>query len=93
MSSERKYKAKIKEWGFEKNIGLSDMMVISAKAAKRAREGKDTLILIGEVPMDPRRLETFKKRKVVKESMPESPSAGKSLWYSHKIYIDLVCTL
>jgi hypothetical protein len=55
------------------------MMVISAKAEKRAREGKDTLILIGEVPMDPQRLETFKKRKFVKESIPESPGAGNSL--------------
>ena len=69
-------------------------MVITAKAAKRAREeGKDTLILIGEVPMDPQRLETFKKRKFVKESIPESPSAGNFPWSSHKIYIDLVCTL
>lgn len=77
LNSERKYKAKIKQWGFGKHVALSDMKAITAKVEKRAREeGKDTLVLVGGVPMHPQRLETFKKRKFVKESIPESPSAG-----------------
>jgi hypothetical protein len=43
------------------------MKVITAKVEKRAREeGKDTLVLVGGVPMHPQRLEAFKKRKFVK---------------------------
>ena len=53
------------------------MKVISAKVEKRAREeGKDTSVRFGGVLMHPQRLETFKKRKFVKESIPESPGAG-----------------
>ena len=59
-----------------KNIPLSDMMIIDAKATKRAHEGKDTLFFVDGVPVQPQRLETFKRRKFVKESIPESPSAG-----------------
>lgn len=60
-----------------KNIPLSDMMVINAKATKRAHEErKDTLFFVDDVPVPPQRLETFKKRKFVKESIPEYPSAG-----------------
>ena len=75
-NSERKYKAKIKEWRLKKNISSSDMMIVNAKATKRTHEGKDTLFFVDDIPVQPQRLETFKKRKFVKESTPESPSAG-----------------
>jgi hypothetical protein len=53
------------------------MMIINAKATKRAHEeGKDTLFFVDGVPVQPQRLETFKRRKFVKESIPKSPSAG-----------------
>jgi hypothetical protein len=41
--SERKWKAKFKEWKFDKNISATDMNMVLAKAEKRTREeGKDT---------------------------------------------------
>jgi hypothetical protein len=53
------------------------MMIMKAKATKRAHEeGKDTLFFVDGVPVQQQRWETFKKRKYVKESIPESPSAG-----------------
>jgi hypothetical protein len=52
------------------------MKAVAAKVEKRAREGKDTLVRVGDVSVHPQRLETFKKRKFVKESIPESPGAG-----------------
>lgn len=77
LNSERKYKAKIKEWGMRKNIPLSDMMVVNSKVTKRAREdGKDTLFIVGGVPAHPQRLTRFQKRKFVKNRTPKSPCAG-----------------
>jgi hypothetical protein len=62
--SERKWKKKLKEWNFEKNIPGRDMGFMVERAEKRKRdEGKETEFLrCGQtVPSD--KLESFKKRK------------------------------
>ena len=87
LNSERKYKAKIKQWSFKKHVSLSDVEAIIAKVEKRAcEEGKDTLVLVGGVPMHPQRLETFKRRKFVKKSIPESQGANSPLPFSQDMY-------
>ncbi|EKD18321.1 uncharacterized protein L3040_004723 [Drepanopeziza brunnea f. sp. 'multigermtubi'] len=43
-ASSRKWKMKLKEWRFEKNLSKHDMELIIAKALKRSREeSKDTV--------------------------------------------------
>jgi hypothetical protein len=54
------------------------MKVVVAKAEKRLREdGKDTVFFHNGLMMPPEKIENFKRRKIVRESDPASPSAGK----------------
>lgn len=56
------------------------MKIIAAKATKRKREeGKDTQIYFDDHILNPKKIETFQKRKFVKDDVPESPSAGNFL--------------
>ncbi len=78
--SERKWKDKVKEWNFDKNISARDMSIVVAKVGKRVRdEGKDTVILHREAQISRERIEQFKRRKITKDGMPVSPSAGTCL--------------
>jgi len=75
--SERKWKSKLKEWGFDKHIPAKDMQVLVAKAEKRARdEGKETVFFQGEAEIAPKRFENFKRRKTTHTMEAVSPSAG-----------------
>jgi hypothetical protein len=76
--SERKWKMKLKEWGFNRYMRAKDMSIVIAKVEKRREEGIETEIFHGETLIHPERLETFKKRKATKVNDVESPSAGKS---------------
>jgi hypothetical protein len=71
----RKWKDKLKEWGFEKHLAVPEMKVIIAKAEKRARAGKDTVFIHNGIVMPTEKIENFKRRKVVRETAPASPSA------------------
>jgi hypothetical protein len=51
------------------------MKVIVAKAEKRARAGKDTVFIHNGIVMPTEKIENFKRRKVVRETAPASPSA------------------
>ena len=75
--SERKWKEKLKEWGFEKHISATDMSIIVAKAEKRVREeGKETVFFHGQSEITPQRIERFKRRKTTKAVEDMLPSAG-----------------
>jgi hypothetical protein len=76
--SERKWKEKLKEWRFEKNISATDMSIIVAKAEKRVREeGKETVFFHGQSEITRERIEQFKRRKTTKAVEEALPSAGK----------------
>jgi hypothetical protein len=79
--SERKWKEKLKEWKFEKNIPANDMSFIVAKAEKRAREeGKETIFFHRETQVTRERIEQFKRRKITKGRdvlSLDSPGAGR----------------
>jgi hypothetical protein len=76
--SERKWKEKLKEWKFDKNISATDMSVLVAKAGKRMRdEGKRTVFFLGESQITRERIEQFKRRKLTREIDDISAEAGK----------------
>ena len=80
QTSERKWKDKLKEWKFEKNISATDMKVLVAKCGKRKRdEGKDTTFFHLGMEIPSEKLENFKKRKSTKTMEVVSPIAG--MWY------------
>jgi hypothetical protein len=76
--SERKWKEKLKEWKFDKNISAADMSILVAKAAKRMHnEGKRTVFFLGESQITRERIEQFKRRKLTREIDDISAEAGK----------------
>lgn len=77
-ASERKWKEKLKEWGFQKNRPSREMAILVSKRDKRLRdEGKDTIFFQNGAEIRVERLESFKKRKTTKIVQPVSPSAGE----------------
>ena len=76
----RKWKDKLKEWGYEKNLYMREMKFVAVKGDKRLmEEGKDTLFFHKGTLISKEKIENFKRRKVVKESDPDSPSAREYL--------------
>ncbi|KAE9378380.1 hypothetical protein N431DRAFT_541859 [Stipitochalara longipes BDJ] len=75
-ASPRKWKDKLKEWGFEKNLSESDMRIVVAKVDKRKMAGKETSVFLNGVQMPTTKIDNFKRRKTVRESDPASPSAS-----------------
>jgi Clr5 domain len=84
-ASERKWKEKLKEWGFQKNLPARDMAILVSKREKRLQEDeKETVFYLkcgvdGEVKVEVKveRLENFKKRQITHGDPPVSPNAGK----------------
>ncbi|TVY33465.1 hypothetical protein LOCC1_G007635 [Lachnellula occidentalis] len=75
-ASERKWKDKLKEWGFDKNIPAQHMRILVAKAEKRARDdGKETVFLHRGFQVGQEKLEHFKRRKKTQLMEAASPSA------------------
>jgi len=61
----RKWKLKLKEWGFDKYLSRSDMAVMAAKSNKRyTEERKETVFYHGETRISKERLDNFKRRKI-----------------------------
>ncbi|KAH7379808.1 hypothetical protein BKA64DRAFT_236943 [Cadophora sp. MPI-SDFR-AT-0126] len=70
----RSWKAKMKEWNFEKNLPANEMAFIAAKADKRkADEGKDTVFFRGDIKIESERIDNFKKRKLTATDMADLP--------------------
>ncbi|PVH83905.1 hypothetical protein DL98DRAFT_569297 [Cadophora sp. DSE1049] len=73
-ASKRKWKMKIKEWNFEKNLPANEMSYITAKADKRkAEDDKDTIFVRGTIKILPERIRNFKKRKLTAADTAELP--------------------
>ncbi|CAL3971432.1 unnamed protein product [Diplocarpon coronariae] len=84
-ASPRKWKMKLKEWRFEKNLSKRDMEVIVAKARKRAwDESKETVFFYGSTPIRPERIENFKKRKTGKHVVSSRASTSQSAVLNEK---------
>jgi hypothetical protein len=78
VHSERKWKSKLKEWGFDKNVPAEVMQVLVVKAQKRKREeGKETVFIRGDTEISAERMEHFKRRKTTHVVEALSPSVGK----------------
>ncbi|KUJ16030.1 uncharacterized protein LY89DRAFT_783260 [Mollisia scopiformis] len=74
--SERKWKAKLKEWNFVKNVTKAEMKVVVAKAEKRATEdGKDTLFLHHGNIIPPEKVANWKRRLTTMAATPANPYA------------------
>lgn len=74
--SERKWKMKIKEWNFDKNIPAREMNFMVEKAEKRKlNEGKTTIFLRGGIEVPKEKFDQHKRRKVVREVT--EPIVGK----------------
>jgi hypothetical protein len=78
-SRERKWKEKIKEWGYSKKLSEDDMKVVVAKVAHRSRQGKRTVVSHAGSTIAKERLRNFVRRKTVKSSQAMSPSACEIL--------------
>jgi hypothetical protein len=63
LNSERKFKEKIKEWKFEKNLSTEEAKFIATKAKAREEQGKDTTFYKHGIEIDQKRIEKFVKRK------------------------------
>ncbi|KUJ12354.1 uncharacterized protein LY89DRAFT_738142 [Mollisia scopiformis] len=64
FASARKWKMKLKEWGFEKNIPAKEIGIMAKIAEKRKREeGKETSFERGGLLVPQNKLDAFKKRK------------------------------
>ncbi|KAL2070466.1 hypothetical protein VTL71DRAFT_13492 [Oculimacula yallundae] len=75
-ASPRKWKMKLKEWRFEKNLSKNDMEIIVGIARKRSRdESKNTVFFYGATQIRPERIENFKKRKTASGKYPSSSRA------------------
>jgi hypothetical protein len=65
LCSQRKWKDKLKEWKYEKNIPASEMSFMSAKSEKRKlEEGKDTTFYRYEKLVDGNKIDQFKKKRL-----------------------------
>jgi hypothetical protein len=75
LFSPRKWKAKLKGWGFEKHLSENEMRIVVAKVDNRKRAGKDTAVFHNGLQLPAEKIDNFKRRKVIRESGPASPSA------------------
>ena len=72
------YKAKIKEWGLDKNLNATAKRILIAKRDKRAQSrGVRTRFIVGGVELSDERLERFTKKDIEEEGNKPSPSARK----------------
>ncbi|CZR56270.1 uncharacterized protein PAC_06158 [Phialocephala subalpina] len=80
VKSERKWKEKMKEWGFVKNIPARDIRFMAAKAEKRQREeGKDSVFYRNGIKVGHHKIENCKKQRISRShilapDIPDTPS-------------------
>jgi hypothetical protein len=87
-SSERTWKAKLKEWKFEKYLTDKQKNIIVAKVGKRRRVGKEITVFNQDLQIIPGTVAKTNRRKgeVVVEVV--SPSAGKIPNFSGSLDLD-----
>ncbi|KAE9362874.1 hypothetical protein N431DRAFT_475704 [Stipitochalara longipes BDJ] len=87
--SERKWKMKLKDWGFEKYISSSSMKFIVAKVEKRAREEeKDTVFLHHKLEVASSRIKLFKKKGNVEAISPNSVTPPNISYHTPEYLIE-----
>ncbi|CZR62804.1 related to cercosporin resistance protein [Phialocephala subalpina] len=82
--SERKWKTKLKEWQFDKNLPLNVMGFVIAKAEKRVRnENKETVFYHRDSQISSAKIRNFKKRmtKTAAEGAPPSAKTPENITY------------
>jgi len=79
----RKWKSKLKEWGFEKYSKAEEMAFIASKLQNRKEEGKDTAFFVGGRQITKEAMENFMRRKKVDAEKIGSPTTSKEL---HPLY-------
>ncbi len=76
--SPRKWKEKLKEWNFEKNLTKNEMKIVVAKAERRiTEEGKDTIFFHHGNIIPPAKVSTWKRRITKLSSSPLNPYESK----------------
>lgn len=73
----RKFKMKLKEWGYEKYLTKLDKKNMIAKAEQRSTEGKATVFYHNGVRVTNERVDNFKRRRVANEEPIPASTAGK----------------
>jgi hypothetical protein len=76
--STRTWKAKLKEWKFEKYLRDKEKTIVIGKGEKRTREAKEALVFRRDRQARPGRLANFKRRKSENGIKVVSPSAGET---------------
>ncbi|KAE8449299.1 hypothetical protein EG329_008200 [Mollisiaceae sp. DMI_Dod_QoI] len=75
-ASQRKWKMKLKEWNFEKNLSEEDKKIMIAKREKRLRdEGKETTFFHHGIIIPGSKIDSAKRKKPDQETAMISPSA------------------
>ena len=78
-SRERKWKEKIKEWQFDKNVPSKDVAFRAAKSQKRQlEESKETVFRRNGAVVDQTKVENFKKQKLNGKGFGERCIPGES---------------
>jgi hypothetical protein len=78
LVSRRKWKAKLKDWGFDKHLSERDMKFVVAKAEKRSmEEGKETEFFHNGSLISNTKIGNCKRRKTFRVSETVSPSVGE----------------
>jgi hypothetical protein len=85
--SMRKWKAKLKDWEFEKYSKAEDMAFMASKMQSRQAEGKDTNFFVGGKQIPKEKMETFMKRKKGVAENILSPTTGKICIPHAKLYL------
>ncbi|KAF8863776.1 hypothetical protein BDZ45DRAFT_88170 [Acephala macrosclerotiorum] len=93
-ASPRKWKEKLREWNFDKNLTKNEMKVVIAKAEKRAtEEGKETIFFHRGNMVPPAKFSAWQKRIIA--SSPASPHAktpATIAYFTPQYQIDLGTT-
>jgi hypothetical protein len=64
MSRERQFKTRIKTWNFRKNIKSHEMeAIIKGEISWKADEGKESVFILGGVPVKKTKIDRYLKRK------------------------------
>jgi hypothetical protein len=80
----RKWKAKLKDWGFEKYSKAEEMAFIASKLQDRKAEGKDTTFFVRGREISKEAMENFIKRKKADAEKIGLPTTSKELRPSFK---------
>lgn len=79
LSRQRKWKEKLREWNFDKNLTKREMKIVVAKAEKRALEdGKETIFFQNENPIPPAKVMIWQRKIAMTATSPANPY--KSEW-------------